>query len=219
MKTALLLLAMLACRGAAAQHFDQMTRPVASVADRATVELILGELLIPPPDSLDRIEVVDLTANGYGPDDTVILYPSLETYLVGADVPRRLQDVMKTWEIESDYRLDATLEEGARVAADAHRRQDARAALSADVLAAVGRYYDGAAIEMRLARSDDGLRLDMWNFDPAAMRYRAPSEGAACIDAQQRFAFAQPAYVLRFREPSGCLVARRRGDAVSSSPC
>ncbi len=219
MRTVVLLLAMLACRVAAAQHFDQLTRPVASIEDSATVDLILHELLIPPPDSLDRVEVVDLTANGFGPDDTVILYPSLETYLVGADVPRRLQDVMKTWEIESDYRLDATLEEGERVAADAHRRQDARAALSAGVLAAVTRYYDGAAIEMRLTRAEDGLRLDLWNFDPAAMRYRAPAEQSACMDAEQRFAFAHPAYVLRFREPSGCMVARRRGDALSSRPC
>ena len=219
MKTVLLVLAILACREAAAQRFDQLTRPVASVEDRATIDLILRELLIPPPDSLDRVEVVDLTANGYGPDDTVILYPSLDSYLVGADVPRRLQDVMKTWEIESDYRLDATLEEGERVAADAHRRKDARAALSAGVLSAVARYYDGAAIEMRLTRAEDGLRLDMWNFDPAAMRYRAPAEGASCADVEQRFAFAQPAYILRFREPSGCLVARRRGEAVTSRPC
>ena len=163
--------------------------------------------------------MVDLTANGYGPDDIIILYPSLETYLVGADVPRDLQDIMKTWELEADYRLDATLEESRRVASDAHRRHDARAALSADVLAAVGRYYDGAAIEMRLTRAEDGLRLDMWNYDPAAMRYRAPTPGAACMEPEQRFAFAKPAYVMSFRDAAGCLMARRRGDTLQTRPC
>ena len=58
-----------------------------------------------------RIDVVDLTANGYGPDDVLILYPSLETYLLRGGVPTRVQEIMKQWELEADYRLDASLAE------------------------------------------------------------------------------------------------------------
>ncbi len=216
MRKAFIIVLVLTGSGAAAQDFDQLTRPVARVADPAVMELILHELLIPVPDKLARMEVVDLTANGYGPDDTLILYPSLETYLVGADVPRRLQDVMKTWEIETDYRLDATVDEGARMAEDAHSRQDAQGALSADVLAAVEHYYGGENIKMRLARGATGLRLEMWNYDPASMRYRP---GRACTNDGQMFSFARPAFVMRFRDASGCLVASQRDGMLDTQPC
>ena len=201
---------------AAAQQFDQLTRPVARVSDQEVMEMILHELLIAPPDTLTHMEVIDLTGNGYGPDDTLILYPSHETFLVGAEAPRRLQDVMKTWEIESDYRLDATVDEGARMAEDAHSRQDAQGALSADVLSAVERYYDGDNIEMRLTREATGLRLEMWNFDPEFMHYRP---GAACSHNGQRFSFARPAFVMRFRDATGCLVASQREGMLETHPC
>ena len=108
-----------------AQQIDQLTRPVASVEDEALIASFLEELFIPASDDIRRIDVVDLTGNGWGPDDVLILYPSLETYFTHGDVPRALQRVMKTWELAEDYRLDATIEDSRRVELDAHRSQNA----------------------------------------------------------------------------------------------
>lgn len=220
----LFLLAALPAQRSEAQQFDKLTRGVATVQDTALIGTLLEGLLIPAFD-VERIDVIDLTANGYGPDDAIILHPSLETYLVGADVPRGVQDVMKTWELEADYRLDATLEDGGRVEQDAHRRQNARDALSGAVLGAIDRYYTGDEIDLRLSREASGLRLEMWNYDPAALRYAVPAQGPACLATapqeamEQQFRFSRPAFVLSFRDAGDCVVSSIQEGQVHTRPC
>ncbi len=205
---------------AQAQSFDQLTRPVATLVRPTQIDTFLAELLIPPPDSVSRLDVVDLTGNGYGPDDMVILYPSQTAYPISADVPRALQDIMKTWELEADYRLDATLDESQTVEAEAHRHQDPRGAISGAVVSAIAEYYDGTDIDLRLARAEDGLRLEMWNYDPEAMRYRPKPAAPACLPTSaQQFHFAEPRFVVAFSEPGTCIEARQEGGHVITSAC
>ncbi len=202
------------------QTFDQLTRPVATLARPAQIDTFLSELLIPPPDTISHLEVVDLTGNGYGPDDMVILYPSQTTYAISDAVPRILQDIMKTWELGADYRLDATLEESHSVEAEAHRRQDPRGAISGAVVSAIAEYYDGDGIDMRLSQGQDGLRLEMWNYDPDAMRYRPKPAAAACLsEAAQQFRFARPRFVMAFREPGTCIEAHQEDSRVITRAC
>ena len=204
------------------QRFDQLTRPVATVMDSTQISTMLHDLLIPAAGPVSRMDIVDFTGNGFGPDDLIILYPSLETYLIGSDVPRTLQDSMNSWELTADYRLDATRDESTKVETDAHRRQDARAALTGAVLGAVSRYYDGDAIEMLLSRDADGVRLEMWNYDPNAMRYRAQPREIAPIAVDvpgQTFRFGRPAYVMAFRDASSCINAVANDSTVVTHPC
>ena len=213
-----------------AQHFDQLTRPVASIESLALIDTILDELLILAPDTarVTRIDVVDLTANGYGPDDILILYPSLETYLLRDDVTARVQQVMKRWELEADYRLDASLTESEKVEDEAHQQQSAPDALAGTVIGAIGRYYHGGEIEMRLSRDGSGLRLEMWNFDPEAMQYVPPPQGVACVPTEspaaslaleQQFRFRQPRFILAFRDPGECVVTVLKDGEMQTRPC
>lgn len=217
-------------RAASAQHFDQLTRPIASIEQEGLIDAILDELLILPPDTarVTRIDVVDLTANGYGPDDVLILYPSLETYLLRDDVPTRVQEIMKRWELEADYRLDASLAESKRVEEEAHRQRSATDALSGAVIGAIGRYYHGGEIDLRLSRDRSGLRLEMWNFDPEAMQYVPPPDGLECVPAEpsassfaleQQFRFRQPRFILAFRDPGECVVTVLNGGQMQTRPC
>ena len=204
-----------------AQHFDQLTRPVATMTDSKQIADMLHDLLIPVSGEVQSADIVDFTSNGFGPDDLIILYPSLETYLVGSDVPRSLQNAMKSWELKADYRLDATTGESAKVEADAHRRQDAQAALSGAVLGAVSRYYNGDAIELLLSLDPDGVRLEMWNYDPGAMRYRAPQHAASQKKATepQTFRFGRSTFVMAFRDASSCVKAVATDSTVVTLPC
>ena len=202
------------------QDFDQLTRPVASLVRPSQIDTFLAELLIPPPDSVSRLEVVDITGNGYGPDDMVIVYPAQRVYPISADVPRLLQDIMKTWELEADYRLDATLANSEGIERDAHRHQDPRGAITGAVVNAIAEYYDGKAMDLRLSRGEEGLRLEMWNYDPNALRYRPQQADLSCANAAtQRFAFARPRFVMAFNEPGACLEAHQTNGQISMLPC
>ncbi len=205
-----------------AQHFDQLTRPVATLTDSVQIKAMLHDLLIPVTGPIHRADIIDFTSNGFGPDDLILLYPSLESYLVGRNVPRSLQDAMKSWELEADYRLDATTGESVKVEDDAHRRQDARAALTGAVLAAVARYYTGDAIDLLLKRDPGGVRLEMWNFDPAAMRYRVPQRALTQMTVSvpgQTFRFGRPTFVMAFRDTSSCVHAVATDSTVVTRAC
>ncbi len=213
------LLVLLCIRTANAQEFDQLTRPLAALSDSTQIRAILDALLIPATGRVDRVDVIDVTANGFGPDDLVLLYPSMETYEVGADVPRLLQESMKSWEIAADYRLDATREESMRVASDAHNRQDARAALTGDVLGAIARYYEGDEFDLRMSQDTAGVRLEIWNYDPASLRYRLPLQPVARDTLWQAFRFAAPAVVMAFKDASDCVQTYAEQGRIHTRPC
>ncbi len=213
------LLVLLCIRTANAQEFDQLTRPLATLSDSIQIKAMLDALLIPATGRVDRVDVIDVTANGFGPDDLVLLYPSMETYEVGADVPRLLQESMKSWEIAADYRLDATREESMRVASDAHNRQDARAALTGDVLGAIARYYEGDEFDLRMSQDTAGVRLEIWNYDPASLRYRLPLQPVARDTLWQAFRFAPPAVVMAFKDASDCVQTYAEQGRIYTRPC
>ncbi|MCY4158450.1 MAG: hypothetical protein OXE92_05365 [Bacteroidetes bacterium] len=202
-----------------AQQFDQLTRPVATLSDSTEIWVMLDALLIPAIGRVDRADIVDVTSNGFGPNDLVILYPSMETYEIGDDVPQLLQESMKSWEITADYRLDATRQEGKRITADAHLSQDARAALTADVLSAVSRYYDGDEFELRMSQDAQGVRLEIWNYDPDAMHYRVPIRPVSRDTLWQSFRFASPEIVMAFKDASDCIETYTDQGRVHTRPC
>ena len=213
-------LLVLSCiRAANAQEFDQLTRPLATLSDSIQIRAVLDALLIPSTGRVDRVDVIDVTANGFGPDDLVLLYPSMETYEVGADVPHLLQESMKSWEIAADYRLDATREESMRIATEAHSRQDARAALTGDVLGAIARYYEGDEFDLRMSQDTAGVRLEIWNYDPSSLRYRLPLQPVARDTLWQAFRFAAPAVVMAFKDASDCVQTYAEQGRIHTRPC
>jgi len=188
-----------------AQQFDQLTRPVAILSDSTQIWEILDALLIPALGHIHRADVVDVTANGFGPNDLVVLYPTMETYEIGSDVPKTLQESMKSWEISADYRLDALRSERRRMANDAHTNQDARAALTADVLSVISQYYQGDNFDLRMSQDSEGVRLEIWNYDPSALRYRGPIHRAVQDTVWQTFKFSSPTVVMSFKDVSDCV--------------
>ncbi len=207
------------CIPAAAQEFDQLTRPVATLSDSTQIRSMLDALLIPAFGRVDRADVVDVTANGFGPNDLIVLYPSMETYEIGNVVPRPLQESMQSWEIAADYRLDATRQEGKRISSDAHLSQDARAALTADVLRVVSHYYTGDEFDLRMSQDSQGVRLEIWNYDPDALQYSLPLGPAPGDTLWQAFRFAAPAVVMSFRDASDCIETYVGKDRVHTRPC
>lgn len=202
-----------------AQQFDQLTRPVATLTDSTQIWAMLDALLIPAIGQVDQVDVVDVTANGFGPDDLVVLYPSTETYEIGSDVPKLLQETMKSWEITADYRVDATRQEGIRIAKDAHLQEDVRAALTGDVLQTVARYYEGDAFDLRMSQDSLGVRLEIWNYDPDEMRSGLPPRTLLRDTLWQAFHFAPAQVVMAFKDVSDCVETYAGNGQVHTRPC
>lgn len=179
--------------------FTQVTRPVAELSDQAAINELLTELIITPQipkDSISRVEVVDVTGNGYGPDDLVVVYPSGETFNIDPSLMTgRVQDIMRSWSLESEFQYD-----GANAPADSFRPDTMQAdtadadtaetqfprpqdedpaeyGIMADVLETVQRNYRGEAVSLLLEKDANGFTFEMWDYDPQAMQYQAAPGG------------------------------------------
>ncbi len=176
--------------------FTQVTRPVAQLSDRAAIDEFLTELIITPQipqDSIRRVEVIDVTGNGYGPDDLVVVYPSGETFNIDPSlVTGRVQDIMRSWRLESEFQYD-----GANAPAETFRPdtvqtdttganppgppspppERAKNGIMADVLETVQRNYRGEAVSLLLEKTASGFTFEMWDYDEQALRHQAPPGG------------------------------------------
>jgi hypothetical protein len=181
--------------------FTQVTRPVAQLSDPGAIDELLTELIITPQipqDSINRVEVVDVTGNGYGPDDLVVVYPSGETFNIDPSlVTGRVQEIMRSWSLESEFQYDGanapaetfrpdttqvdtvdadTLEAQPRRAQPQDEEQ-AENEIMADVLETVQRNYQGEAVSLLLEKDANGFTFEMWDYNQQAMRYQAAPGG------------------------------------------
>ena len=192
-----------------------LTRPTATLNDSVAIVDILDDLFIVVSGPLHSMEVIDITANGYGPNDVIILYPSAELYVLDASIPSRTREIMGGWELETDFRLDAS-------AADSTlgTLPDEKAALAGGILETIDAHYTSAPIDLCLSRTEAGeIRIDMWNFDEASLRF-APSPACFTPESlEQEFRFRDMVYIESWRDAGDCVRTRVEGNVVTQWTC
>ena len=155
--------------------FTQVTRPVVEVSDAQLIDFLLFELIIEPIEKPTRLHVIDVTQNGFGPDDVIVVYPTAEAFMIPEFLPDSVQTVMSSWIPEVDFKMDA-----GNLAADALAAliQDdelggnrAEKTILHDVVQAVGRSYHDLPVGMLFRRDSLGFTFQMWDYNPAAMQY------------------------------------------------
>ncbi|MEZ4698932.1 MAG: hypothetical protein R2834_01270 [Rhodothermales bacterium] len=83
--------------------FSQVTRPVVEVNDPELVNFLLDALIILTEGETTALEVIDITRNGFGPDDVVVVHPSMETHKLPPVLPADVQSLMNGWQLEGQY--------------------------------------------------------------------------------------------------------------------
>ena len=156
--------------------YSQVTRPVVQITDPALIKFLLFELFIEPLRPPTRLQLIDVTLNGYGPDDVIIVFPSMEVYQVPEAVPDSVQRLMGTWAPEVEFRLDAgnlpsnVLLALISSAADSAKR--AENAILYDVVQAVERNYRDIPVGMLFERDSVGFTFQLWDYNRPAMTFR-----------------------------------------------
>lgn len=137
------LLVVVASHAAEAQEVDftQVTRPVVQVTDSAMIDYILFELFVEPLAPPTRLQVIDVTQNGFGPDDVVIAFPSVEVFTIPAFLPDSVQALMSSWQPDVEYRMDSgnmsASALGSLIGSEADEARRAEGALLYDLVQAV----------------------------------------------------------------------------------
>jgi hypothetical protein len=155
--------------------FTQVTRPVVEVTDRQTIDFLLFELFIEPLQEPSRLQVIDVTLNGYGPDDVIVVYPSVEAFLIPELLPDSVQQIMSSWAPEVEYKLDSGNLPSDALAALIGSASDtvnrAEKAILYDVVQAVERNYRDLPVGILFERDSVGFTFQMWDYNPPAMQF------------------------------------------------
>ncbi|MXW82049.1 MAG: hypothetical protein F4246_03380 [Rhodothermaceae bacterium] len=202
-----------------AQSFDQLTRPMVTLTDHAVIEQILTDLLILMPDTLVSVNLVDVTANGYGPDDLLILNPTGNVHHLDEYIPVSLQALIAEWKFDADYRYEALLSETPEALLAAHTTQDAPDAIAGMCVDAISQHYAGGDINLLISQDSETVRLEMWGYDPEALQYGGAGESIACEINRQKFEFARPIVVTAFRDGNTCVEAWGDEGQIQTRPC
>jgi hypothetical protein len=155
--------------------FTQVTRPVVQVTDSTTIDYLLFELFVEPLVPPTRLQVIDVTQNGFGPDDVIIAYPSVEAFLIPELIPDSVQAIMSGWVPEVEYRMDSGNMSADALASligsepDTTRR--AESAILYDLVRAVDRSYQDLPVAMLFQRDSTGFTFQLWDYNRPAMRY------------------------------------------------
>ncbi len=201
------------------QSFDQITRPVATLTDRAVMNEILTDLIIPIPSELTSIQMVDITSNGYGPDDLLIINPTLDVHYIGDFIPPSLRSMIAQWDLEVDFRYDVIREVTSQDLITAHMEEDPGATIAGICINAIDTHYSADNMNILLKRNASSVRVELWGYDPSALSYGGPSESAACEINRQRFKYARPIQVTAFKDPSACIETWTENGQVQTTNC
>jgi len=156
---------------------SQMSRPYAEITDQELVDFFIDQYMI-PEDDVNKIEIIDVTNNGFGPDDILVAYPSMNAYVVHA--PPEAQAIMRDWSLEAEYRIDSE-----NLPAEAFdpiepdtivfdEPDQAERAIVGDIIRALDRTYGDIPIRLRFERDYDGFTFQMWDYNEFALSYSPP---------------------------------------------
>jgi hypothetical protein len=155
--------------------FTQVTRPVVQVTDSAMIDYILFELFVEPLSPPTRLQVIDVTQNGFGPDDVVIAFPSVEVFTIPAFLPDSVQALMSSWQPDVEYRMDSgnmsASALGSLIGSEADEARRAEGALLYDLVQAVERSYRDLPVALLFQRDSIGFTFQLWDYNRPSMMY------------------------------------------------
>lgn len=155
--------------------FTQVTRPVVQVIDPEMIDFLLFELFVEPVEPPTRLQVVDVTQNGFGPDDVMIAFPSVEVFTIPAFLPDSVQTIMSGWAPEVEYRMDSgnmsASALGSLIGSESDSTRLAEGALLYDLVQAVERNYRDLPVALLFQRDSVGFTFQLWDYNRPSMTY------------------------------------------------
>ena len=176
----LLLLGCLPVQGQVAR-ISQSVLPTARITNQQDIERLL-ELLFIFEEEVTRMDIIDVTSNGFGPDDIVVTYPSQQTHYLGADVDGEAQAMMDQWAFEAEFRRDASStvqpeQFDPSLNPNMAPEEQAEMAILSEILYSLRRNYNDEPVRMLFERDNGAFTFQMWDFKPPQMQHVARPAG------------------------------------------
>ena len=159
--------------------FSQVTRPVVQINEPELIDFMLDALIILTDQETTQLEVIDITSNGFGPDDVVVVHPTMETHKLPPVLPADVQDIMSGWQLEANTRYDGANEPAELFNPEIDpeliaSEKKAERAVMYDLLRSLERNYLSKPVSILFERNDEAFTFQMWDYDEQGLRYTPP---------------------------------------------
>ena len=146
------------------------------VSDAEVIETFRRGQLLSPTIAIDSVEFIDVTRNGFGQGDLMIVYP-MERVFPLLEINETERSILNLYEFEENKTYSAPTLNVTQIQEDARVLESPFAGILATVVKGVEYYYDGNYIQglFRITKDRDIATLTLWNYSEEDMEYKTGS--------------------------------------------
>lgn len=157
---------------------DQVWIPSVTILDSSLSGFILSELLIPEKKP-DRIDIIDITQNGFGEKDILRVFnqdPDSDSLLISnVYFMEYLSDDLKELLHEIPFKVNTIIDLPNMTPMEYESNHDPFISILGALAEGLKRnYQDYLPINLSLKRKEGGIRMEFWGYDSTAMQYKPP---------------------------------------------
>ncbi len=198
----------------------QRVLPVVELTDLDFVRSLLEEQFILPEDpDFTHALFYDITRDGFGSNDVMVLYPSEEQFQLGAYLSGDMADALGTQGLATDYNLVTVREYAQFLVEEAEIELDPKKALASSMIQTIQGYYSDGDFQGYISRQGEDVRVTFWGFDESMWQFIP--DLTQCINPTERdpvmlMAHKQPE-IRSFLDIDGCVIVESSSTEVQIS--
>lgn len=153
----------------------QRVLPATRIDDLEFLNTFLEEQFILPKDTAYTHGVFfDLTRDGFGSNDILILHPANEQFMLGTYLPEKMAEVLNTQGLSTDYSLTTSRDRIPLVIEEGEQDKDPKKALAGLFMESTENYHSGGDIEGYISMQGDNIQVSFWDYTESLWRYIPP---------------------------------------------
>ncbi len=202
----------------------QRVLPVAELRDLDFISSFLEQHFIFPQDQDYTSGVFfDITRDGFGSNDVLVLYPSEEQFHLSAYLPEQLATILRNQGLATDYTISTTRDLTEVLIEEAESETNPKKALAGSLLGSIQNYYPSGEFQGYISQQNENLRVSFWGYSEDVWQFTPKTE--QCVEPPESesvliVAHKQPE-IRTFLDVDGCIIVESTtaGGEVSSRVC
>jgi len=174
----------------------QRVVPVVEITSLEFIQSLLEEQFILPEDTaFTHALFYDITRDGFGSNDVMVIYPSQEQFQLGAYLSGGTAEGLRTQGLATDYNLTTIREYAELLTEEAENEMDPKKALASSMIRTIESFYSDGDFQGYISRQDQDVQITFWGYDESMWQF-LPGV-AQCIDPPER----EPVMVVAHKQP------------------
>lgn len=186
----------------------QRVLPAAEITDPTFLRTFLEEQFIVPMDTAyTHALFFDLTRDGFGSNDVLILYPAIEQFMLGTYLPEEMAAALSGQDLSTDYNLVTSRGRIDVVVEEAELEMNPKKALAGSFLESTLNYHPEGNLEGYISLQGENVQASFWGYDEDFWQYAPPEIKYAQSDAETTiFVVHKQPEIRAFLDVDGCVV-------------